>query len=80
MKVPVLETERLILRPFAQTDEEAVLAIYGDPVVMKFVPLIPLANLAEARAHLQEHLLPTVRVQKSAEFKTSFKSVLSSEC
>lgn len=29
---------------------------------------------------LQEHLLPTVRVQKSTEFKTSFKSVLSSEC
>lgn len=29
---------------------------------------------------LQEHLLPTVQVQKSAEFKTSLKTELSSEC
>ncbi len=73
MKVPVLETERLILRPFAQTDEEAVLAIYGDPVVMKFVPLIPLANLAEARAHLQEHLLPVYETPGECLFAICLK-------
>jgi len=34
----ILETERLVLRPFALNDVEAMQAILGDPIAMEFYP------------------------------------------
>ena len=52
-----LETERLILRRFEPGDVDAILEIYGDPVVMKFVPVIPLKSKEEAEQLLWERYL-----------------------
>ena len=58
---PRLETERLILRRFELGDVDAVLAIYGDPQVMKFVPMNPLQSREEAQAYLETHYLQAYR-------------------
>ena len=48
----VLETERLILRPFADTEEdlELIYALYSDPEIMRFVPY-DLLDRRQAKAH-----------------------------
>jgi [ribosomal protein S5]-alanine N-acetyltransferase len=39
MPVPLpLETDRLTIRPFRPDDAEAMLDVYGDPEVMRFIP------------------------------------------
>ena len=43
-----LETPRLILRPFALRDAEAMYALLRDPVVNTFLPWFPAQTLAEA--------------------------------
>ena len=50
----VLETERLILRPFADTEEDLKLiyALYSDPEIMRFVPY-DLLDRRQAKAHLK---------------------------
>ena len=50
----MLETERLILRPFEETEEdlELVLALYSNPEIMRFVPY-DLLNREQAKAHLK---------------------------
>ena len=54
MNTPALETERLILRRFAETDLEALYQIYRDEEVNKFLPWIPLKSMDEARLFFQE--------------------------
>lgn len=51
----MLETERLILRPFTETEEdlELILALYSDPEIMRFVPY-DLLNREQAKAHLRK--------------------------
>ncbi len=36
---PILETERLLMRPIADDDLDAVAALYGDPDVMRYIGL-----------------------------------------
>jgi len=55
-----IETERLLLRRFdPERDSEPMLAVYGDPEVMRFIPGGPFAGLGAVRARLdryaQEH-------------------------
>ena len=54
MNTPKLETSRLILRKFTQTDMEALYAIYCDKEVNKFLPWFPLKSMEEAAAFYQE--------------------------
>jgi len=42
-----IETDRLLLRPLAASDAEAMHAAYGDPAVMRFWGAVPAADLAE---------------------------------
>ena len=50
----MLETERLILRPFEETEEDLnlIAALYADPEIMRFVPY-DMLNREEAKAHLK---------------------------
>ena len=50
--LPVLETPRLRLRHPRPEDAEAVFAIFGDPVAMRYWSHEPLADLGAARAYL----------------------------
>jgi RimJ/RimL family protein N-acetyltransferase len=58
----LIETRRLILRPFESDDVEAAFAWFGDPIVMRFTPSGPdtsieqtKARLATYRKHQTEH-------------------------
>ena len=52
-----IETERLILRPFAQPDIKALFAILSDKQVNTFLPMFPLENLQETSEYLQRKYL-----------------------
>jgi RimJ/RimL family protein N-acetyltransferase len=49
-------TARLELRPFAQADVEAMLRVYGDPEVMRYVGVGAVADLEGTRAMLGEYM------------------------
>lgn len=45
---PILQTRRLILRPFTLRDLDAIFAIYSDALTNTFLPWFPLKSMAEA--------------------------------
>lgn len=53
--IPVLTSERLILRPFTQDDIQAILNIHQDQDVNRFLPWYPLESLQQAKLFYQEH-------------------------
>lgn len=53
-----LETDRLLLRPFTEADLPALLQIFGDEAVNRFLPWFPLKTMAEAAAFWQERYAP----------------------
>lgn len=50
--VPVLETERLRLRPYRDADAEAMFALYSDPRVMRFWSFPPWTERSQAEQYL----------------------------
>jgi RimJ/RimL family protein N-acetyltransferase len=66
MAIPLpIETERLILRPFEpEEDGEQMLEVYGDPVVMRFIPEDVYHGLDAVRATLERY----AREQESLGF------------
>ena len=57
MAIPLpIETERLLLRRFDPArDREAMLDVYGDPEVMRFIPGGPNGSLEAARTRLEQY-------------------------
>lgn len=51
-RITILETERLLMRKWSFTDAEAVLDLWSDPLVMKYVGP-PLSNIQGARDLLE---------------------------
>lgn len=51
---PVIETERLILRPLAIEDAEELLAIFSDPEVMKYWNTAPWSSIEDALKFINE--------------------------
>jgi RimJ/RimL family protein N-acetyltransferase len=54
----LIETGRLILRPFESGDVDAAFAWFGDPIVMRFTPTGPDTSIEQTKARLanyQEH-------------------------
>ncbi|MFX9758509.1 GNAT family N-acetyltransferase, partial [Acinetobacter baumannii] len=43
-----LETQRLILRKFEETDAERLFLLDSDPEVMKYIGVPPLSNITES--------------------------------
>lgn len=54
MNTPMLRTERLILRRFAESDLEALFLIFGDEEANRFLPWYPLRNMGDARRFYEE--------------------------
>ena len=52
---PVLETPRLILRPFAEEDADAVFAVYSDRETNTFLPWFPAGTKEEAARLCARH-------------------------
>ncbi len=55
---PVIETERLILRPFTPEDIPALLEIHRDEEVNRFLPWFPLKTMEDARRFYEERYAP----------------------
>lgn len=53
----MIETKRLILRPFHEQDVEALFEIMKDKEVNTFLPWFPFTSLEETKAYLKEHYL-----------------------
>ena len=51
----LIETRRLILRPFESDDVEAAFAWLGDPTVMRFTPSRPDTSIEQTRARLPNY-------------------------
>ena len=54
MNTPLLETEHLILRKFAENDIEALFLILKDKEVNKFLPWYPVKNFEESKIFYEE--------------------------
>lgn len=54
---PILNTERLILRPFSPDDADALFALLQDEEVNTFLPMFPVKDLEEATNYLYERIL-----------------------
>ena len=54
MNMPALETERLLLRRFMETDLEALLLILKDKEANRFLPWYTLKNLEETKQFYEE--------------------------
>ena len=54
MSIPLpIECERVLVRPFVtDTDSDSMLAVYGDPEVMRFIPGGALSDIAAVRSVL----------------------------
>jgi RimJ/RimL family protein N-acetyltransferase len=57
MKV-VLETERLVLRPFTENDADALFLMESEPDVLRYVARKPLADVDAYRTKIQSWFLP----------------------
>ena len=51
--VPILETDRIRLRPYRDGDEVAMFGLYSDPRVMRFWSFPPWVEQAQATAYVQ---------------------------
>src|SRR5436853_3514061 len=60
MKI-ILETDRLLLRQFEESDAEAFFQLNSHPEVLRFVPDKQLANVNEARQILIDHPIADYR-------------------
>lgn len=58
MKMPIhsLVTQRLRLDPFTMNDVEGFLALYGDPEVMRWLPIPPMQTLEDATGFLRMYV------------------------
>ena len=52
-----IQTERLILREFTESDAKAIFSILSDPEVNTFLPMFPLKTMEEAKTYLNDHYL-----------------------
>ena len=49
----MIETKRLLLRPFCEADADIIYQIYGDAEIMHYTPFAPMSR-AQAEQHLQK--------------------------
>lgn len=71
---PQIETERLILRKFTESDAQDVLLLYGDVEANRFLPWFPLQTLAEAEDYLQKTIFPCYQKEIAYSYAITLKS------
>jgi RimJ/RimL family protein N-acetyltransferase len=58
MRLGMLETPRLLLRPFTESDAEHLFALDGDPEVMRYIGPFQLSSVDAYRELIRERFLP----------------------
>ena len=66
-----LSTARLRIDPLVMEDAEGFLALYGDPGVMKYLPVPPLANIEAARSLLETYV---ERIAAGEQFRWAIRT------
>ena len=70
---PFLETDRLILRRFAETDIPALLTIYGNEEANTFLPWYPIRSMEEAAALYEERYAASYRLPRGYRYAVCLK-------
>lgn len=70
---PRMETERLILRRFAEDDIPAILDVFGDVEANRFLPWFPLKSLDEAAAFYRERFAAVYARPSGCMYAICFK-------
>ena len=70
---PILETGRLILRPFTKADAPSLFEFLRDEEVNTFLPWFPAQTLEEAEAHLEERCLKPSREGQGCHYAVCLK-------
>lgn len=71
---PFLQTDRLILRKFAEEDMEAMLTIFQDEEVNTFLPWYPVKTLEETRALYEDRFQKVYRQPWGYQYAICLKS------
>lgn len=74
MSIPILTSERLVLRPFEESDAAAFYELFSDPSVARFVIYQPLQSLDEAKAMLKKQYLDTYEKENCFNYAICFKN------
>src|SRR5437868_8443556 len=69
-----IETERLLLREYLESDAEAFFHLNSDPEVIRFVPDPPLRDVEQAREILMAHPIADYRKYGFGRFALIIKS------
>lgn len=71
---PLIETERLVLRRFSESDVNGIYLIFSDEEVNKFLPWYPFKNEDDARQYYYNHILPDYNKDKAYRYAIALKS------
>lgn len=71
---PKIETERLILRKFLETDTKDVFRLYSDKEVNRFLPWFPFKTLNEAENYLHHTIFPFYQKDVAYSYAVTLKS------
>ena len=74
MNTPGIETERLLLRPFAREDMEALYFIFKDEEVNTYLPWFPLKNMEEAQRFFEERYEKAYRQSQAYRYAVCLKA------
>lgn len=73
MRIPCLETKRLILRSFTEDDTDALYLLLRDQEVNTFLPWFPVKNKAEANQFYKERLAASTKRNRPIRMQICFK-------
>ena len=73
MRIPCLETKRLILRSFTEDDTDALYLLLSDQEVNTFLPWFPVKNKAEANQFYKERLAASNKAEPPYSYAICFK-------
>lgn len=73
MNTPTIETERLILRKFAESDLKALYEIYSDEEVNTFLPWFPLKTIEEAKVFYETHFASKYEQENAYNYAVCLK-------
>ena len=71
---PVIETDRLILRPFADFDTDDLFLILSDKEVNTFLPWFPLETREQAKTFLRENYLKYYSLPSAYRYAVCLKT------
>ncbi|WP_221771583.1 GNAT family N-acetyltransferase [Listeria booriae] len=70
---PLLQTNRLTLRKFTQSDLPALLNIHSDKEVNKFLPMFPLKNLTDVKTYWENQYAAAYKQKQAYQYAICLK-------